>query len=202
MNDTANLSVDTTALARPAKAKKAAPEPTIVKFADGTEQKFGERQKAVIATDEAEMTLKFYFKHGEMRTFVANPQHATALTAMLHGYKQKFGDAYSGLQDVEDIPAAWDKINQTIENGDWNIERVADEFAGQTLLILALQRLSGKSIDAIKAQIAPMTADEVKALKRVEKVSKAIAELSAERARKKDGDKLAEVEAKFADLLG
>lgn len=99
------------------------------------------RQKVATAKTTGDVIV-FTFATGEIREINASKfspemQHA----AMLHGFKQKFGDSYAGLMAEEAVPV-FDATVANVMGNEWNKRAEAGEKA-PTLEVAILARLLG-----------------------------------------------------------
>jgi hypothetical protein len=139
-----------------------------VTMQDGTKVEFGERAKVIkrstITTNGIE--VKFLYKDGTVKTALMPLDHSLLLRAAQHGLDQKFGDANSGLDDIEDMQAGFDELaEQVLTNGIWAEKRVGEGLAGSSVLARALAQVTGKPLDEVRAKLKNLTHAQKTALR-------------------------------------
>lgn len=150
--------------------------------ADGKTYTFSERakvQKDSAILEDGTLQVKFVFKNGEVRTFVMEQGHALLAKAALHGLNQKFGDAFAGVDDVEDMVDTFEDVAKTLDAGDWTEKRSGEGIAGTSVLAQALMAVTGKSKDEIKAFLSPLDASTKMALRNSEPIATKVREIEA-----------------------
>ena len=163
-------------------------EPTVntVTMTDGRVVEFvGKRKmlKQALIGDDGAISLRIDFANGQTRQYALNPSLLAQYAG--HGAEQKFGDECAGLEDVEDMVLATDKLHERVnEQGQWNLRREGSGFAGTSVLARALAELYNKPIEAIKAFLADKTAAEKMAIRGNPKVKPIIERIESERNRK------------------
>lgn len=167
---------------------KAKREVTIipVTMSDGRVVEFAGKRKmlkqAVIA-DNGSISLRIDFINGQTRLLPLNPTLYAQYAG--HGAEQKFGDECAGLEDVDDMVLAVDKLHERVnEQGQWNMRREGSGFAGTSVLARALAELYGKPIEAIKAFLSDKTTAEKNALRGNPKVKPIVDRIESEKAKK------------------
>jgi hypothetical protein len=164
----------------------------------------GKRQLLKSASINAEansVQVRLDFRNGETRLFTV-PQ-SLLLQFAAHGAEQKLGDEIAGLKDpatgqeasIEDKVLTIDSLMERLERGEWNERREGNGMAGASVLIRALCELRGKSVEEVKAFLAPKTHAEKLALREVPAVKAIVQRLEAEKAAKRprvDGEALLE----------
>lgn len=137
------------------------------------------------------VNVQFAFRNGQVRTFWLPLDHSLFMQAAKHGLDQKFGDEFAGLADPDDCVEAFDAMAERIEAGEWNQARASDGLAGLSVLAKAMVRLSGKTIESVKATLKTLTAAQKSALRKTPAVAEVVAAIEAEReARKPDAKKV------------
>lgn len=167
-------------------ATKPAPVITSVTMDDGSKVDFaGDRRlvkESVINRDAGTVSVRLAFRSGELRTF-SLPQ-ALLLDFAAHGALQKYGDATSGITDLEKMVEAVDDIDETIQSGNWSAvrESTGAGMAGASILARALVEVTGQPIAAVRAHLLTLT-PKVKAAVRLDpSVAPVIRRLEAEKA--------------------
>lgn len=171
-----------------------------VKMDDGSVVDFpGKRQllKTSSITD-GKVVVRLDFRNGEVRTFTV--PEALLLQFAAHGAEQKLGDEIAGLKDpnggeasIEDKVLTIDALIERLDAGEFNARREGSGMAGASVLIRALMELRGKTIEEVKAFLAPKTHAEKLALREVPAVKVIVQRLEAEKAAKRpqiDGEAL------------
>ena len=160
-------------------------EKIAVQMTDGRVVEFNKKQKLVKTStigEDGSISVRLDFTNGETRNFVMPSSLIPRFAA--HGAEQKLGDAIAGETEVADALLAVDDLIKRLEAGEWNIKREAGAFAGTSILIQALVEASGKSVEDIKAFLAPKTQAEKLALRRSNQLKPIIERLEAEKATK------------------
>jgi len=163
-----------------------AAEKTPVAMTDGRVAHFNKRQKlvktATFNDETGEVKVVLDFLNGETRTFLSPPSLILKLAA--HGAAQKLGDEIANEADIEDAVIAMDDLLARLHAGDWNTKREAGAFAGTSVLLRALVEASGKSVEAAKAFLAPLTLKQKVALRLTDKLRPIIQRIEAEKGAK------------------
>lgn len=148
-------------------------------------------KRAAIAADITKMVLTFTAANGEevridADTLTTEVRH----TAMMHGLKQKIGDAAAMSRNPEtgasatlaDKVAAMRAVSDRLQAGQWNAERGTGGEGG--LLVRALMQLSpDKTRAEVEATIEKWTTAEQAAVRKNPKVAAIIAAIQAEKAK-------------------
>lgn len=157
--------------------------PTNIVMDDGSTVAFSPKDKVRKMSDfnEAGDTLivKFAFRNGVMKTCEVPVSSPVVLQAALHGFDQKFGDAFAGLTSVDDCAMTFDKLSKTILAGEWTQKRVGDGMAGTSELARAIAKVKSLGIDAVIAKLATMDKDQKAALRGQADIAAAILEIKA-----------------------
>ena len=160
-------------------------EKTPVAMTDGTTVDFGKKQKLLKTStigDDGSVSVRLDFVNGEVRNF-AIPSTLMARFAA-HGAEQKLGDAIAGESEVADAILSVDALIERLSAGEWAMRREAGAFTGTSVLIQALVERSGKTVEEIKAFLAPKTAQEKTAIRRSEQLRPIIDRIEAAKASK------------------
>jgi hypothetical protein len=149
-------------------------------------------KRAAITADIFGTTLTVTFANGkDLSVDVLNLSPEIQRAAMLHGIKQKLVDAAAIARNTETgasatiddkysaVKSVFDRV--TAPNGTWNKEReaVASNASGNTLLVRALMRMTGKDKDYVDDFLSAKTKEQRAALKKNPRVLAIIAELQA-----------------------
>jgi uncharacterized small protein (DUF1192 family)/YHS domain-containing protein len=158
-----------------------------VKFADHNSFNFGEKSKVKKQTHikDGIPGVTFYFSNGEMRTFEV-PEDLVAKAAA-HGVSQKIGDAFAGVDSVEDCILAFDEMVDRLAKGEWNAEReVGASASGASVLARAIAEFSGKPIEEVKAKLSTLSPKAKVQMRSNASLRPIIDRLEAERTKKGD----------------
>jgi hypothetical protein len=118
----------------------------------------------------------------ELVVMIADLSEEIRTQAMIHGLKQKLGDATSQYTKDNNLAGMEAEVSATIDSlhvGDWNRR---GGFSGGSDLAEALAKVTGKPLDVVVAMLAGKDDDEKKALAKHPAVAAAILALKAERA--------------------
>ena len=138
-------------------------------------------------------TVEFQFV-GDAGTLVCDPAQLSEemkTQLILHGIKQKVGDAYSGVKgDVEEAvklaQAAWDNLLA----GRFSAARESSGTAGATELAKALAEVTGKDLALVISRLEEMTKEERKELRENKRIALVLARYKRERAEKAEKEAL------------
>ena len=157
-----------------------------------------------IITDFNAQTVTATFRDGKvLRVNCADLSEELKTMAMLHGVKQKIGDAAAIARNTDTGASATvdDKYNAMSEvverlnsNGDWNKVREGGEGGGGNSgqLVRALIEHTGKPKEAVEATLAAWSKEQKAAVRANPKIAAIIARFANEAAAKKgvDSDEL------------
>lgn len=155
-----------------------------VTMTDGRTVEFNKKQKLVktaTISDAGVVSVQLDFANGETRNFTIPSELLLKFAA--HGAEQKLGDAIAGESELADAVLSVDDLIGRLSKGEWNVRREAGAFAGTSVLIRALVEASGKSVEDIKAFLAPKTQAEKLALRRSDRLRPIIERLEADKAK-------------------
>ena len=140
--------------------------------------------------------LGFKLADGQSLTFdAAECDESIQQRAMMHGFNQKIRDAAAGFSKEKDYEGAFEAMLAVIEAlqaGEWN--RKATATKGKGILAEAIARIKGVSVEAAQSAVAKANEDQVKAWQKNPKVASVMAEIVAERAKKRAADAADEIE--------
>lgn len=149
-----------------------------------------EAQKSDISAviNDAFDTLTLTFSNGatlEVNAHTLSP--AIIAQATMHGLKQKLVDAAALSRDrntgrAASIEAKYDAVYAVYDrllSGQWNKPR--EGASNGTLLAQAIVRLTGRSLDSVREQLAKLTDDQKAALEKKQEVALAILDIKRER---------------------
>jgi len=159
-------------------------EKTAIQMEDGRTVEFTPKQRLVKTSEIAEdgtISGRFDFRNGKSVVFVMPAELVSRFAA--HGMEQKLGDAVAGEKDEGDAFEALSDLAARLTKGEWTAQRAAGGFAGTSVLIQALVKLTGKPVEAIKEFLSAKTQAEKLALRKSERLAPIIAEIEAERAK-------------------
>lgn len=136
-------------------AKKAPTPVTTVTMTDGKVVEFAGKRKMLKSsgrTPDGGLAIRLDFVNGETRTYPLQPSLIDKFAC--HGGEQKFGDETAGLESVDDMVAAIDALAERLAAGEWNAKREAgDSFSGAGIVVKAMCKVTGKSVEEIKAYL-------------------------------------------------
>lgn len=140
---------------------------------DGREVQFPGKKKALKTSwvENDEVKVRIDFRNGAVRLYTV-PKELT-MKAACHGAEQKFGDSYAGLEDVEDMIEACDRVQANLERGDWNSRVEGSGVAGTSVLVRALMEYTGKTKEEIKKFLEGKTQADKLALRNSTRPNKA-----------------------------
>ncbi len=153
-----------------------------VEMEDGSIVEFaGKRRmlKSSTIDDAGNISTRLDFRNGRVITFLL-PQSLKDQAAA-HGIEQKLGDETASLPDIDDAVTAVEALCMRLSEGQWNAQREASPFAGQSILIKALCEHTGKAPEAIKEFLANKTQAEKIALRANPKIRPIVQRLEDER---------------------
>jgi len=107
--------------------------------------------------------------------------------AMMHGFSQKLGDSYSGVQgNLTQAKAQFDEVHAALADGDWNRKGGGASSGG--IWVEAIAQASGNDLEAVLAKWNAMDDAEKAAVKKHPQVKLAKAEIEMVRAKAKAED--------------
>lgn len=157
----------------------------VVKMSDGRDVSFAGKRKAIKTSDfvNGEVQVRIDFRNGITKTY--RVPAGMVERAACHGGEQKFGDSYAGVDDIEDMIAACDAVQENLDKGDWTSRVEGSGVAGSSVLARALAELQpSKTMDEIKAWLKGKTQADKIALRNSSKVKPIIERLEAEKVAK------------------
>lgn len=175
-----------TAVATPAKVKKAETVINTVTMKDGRVVDFvGAKKKLVkesIKGADGVLQVRLDYVNGETRMFTLPA--AMVPDFALHGAGQKLGDETAGLDDVEDCVLAVDELIDRLYNGEWSQRREGSGLAGTSILLRALVELYNKPIEEVRKFLSGKTQQDKIQLRLNPKVKPTVDRLEAEKVTK------------------
>lgn len=156
----------------------------VVKMSDGREVSFAGKRKAIKSSDfvDGQVQVRIDFRNGETRLFTI-PKDLTSKAAC-HGGEQKYGDSYAGVDDIEDMIAACEKVQENLGKGDWAARVEGSGIAGTSVLARALVEKTGKTMEAIKEWLKSKSQADKMALRQSSQLKPIIERLEAEKVAK------------------
>jgi len=156
----------------------------VVKMSDGREVSFAGKRKAIKSSDYVDGAVQVHidFKNGVSKTYTV-PEALVGKSAC-HGGEQKYGDSYAGVDDIEDMIAACDQVQENLNKGDWTSRVEGSGVAGTSVLARALVELTGKTMEAVKEFLKSKTQADKMALRQSSKLKPIIERLEAEKVAK------------------
>lgn len=140
--------------------------------------------------DNVAQTVTFNFEHGKKISIDCSKLSEDIKThAMLHGLKQKLGDAAAIARDtstgkpatIETKFQAMQEVLDRLLNGDWNKHREGGQESGGLLLQALASVYATKTLEQLKAFLEPLSNGEKQALKLEPSIAKAIHAIQAQR---------------------
>lgn len=171
------------------KAKKETQVETVT-MTDGRKVDFPGKRKMLkesLADANGNLAVRFDFRNGQTRTY---PLHASLISKFAtHGAEQKYGDETAGLDDVDDMVMATDKLHSRLNPSDgtapaWTQEREGGGMAGTSVLARALAEVQNVDIEKVKAFLSGKTQAEKIALRNNPKVKPVVERIEADKAAK------------------
>lgn len=156
----------------------------VVKMSDGREVSFAGKRKALKHSEfvDGEVRVRIDFRNGETRTFTVPA--GLVERAACHGAEQKYGDSYASLEDIEDMIAACEKVQENLVAGDWTARVEGSGIAGTSVLARALVEATGKPMEDIKVWLKAKSQSDKMALRQSAKLRPIIERLEAEKVAK------------------
>ncbi len=175
-------------------------ELNIVTMTDGRLVEFGLKRKLLkeAITDEKGIGVRLDFNNGETRTFYI-PSEMMARFA-IHGAEQKLGDEIAGVEEIDDCVLAVDELIDRLYNLDWSAKREVSAMAGASVLAKALVQSSGKTIEEVRAFLAPLNQAQKVALRTNPTIAPIVAELEAAKVAKKKPAKVIDTDSLLSNL--
>lgn len=142
--------------------------------------------KKIVDHDAGTIEFKFEDDSSQLFSLARCPENVQRWLSV-HGASQKIGDTYAGAAKAAN-PLAWAK--ECVE------EMIAALYAGETgvareggggsvrpsIFVEALARVTGKSVEEVRALVDAMDEAQVKEYKSKKKVARAMADITVERA--------------------
>lgn len=175
---------------KPAAAGKKETQVETVTMTDGRKVDFPGKRKMLkesFAGDNGQLAVRFDFRNGATRTYTL---HSSLISKFAtHGAEQKYGDETAGLDDVDDMVMATDKLHSRLNPSDgtepaWTMEREGSGMAGTSVLAQALAKVQNVDIEKVKAFLSKKTQAEKIALRNNPKVKPVVEEIEAAKAAK------------------
>ena len=156
-----------------------------IAMSDGRTVAFAGKRKAIKNSDfvNGEVQVRIDFRNGVSKLFTV--PSALVHQSACHGGEQKYGDSYAGLEDVDDMIAACEKVQENLAKGDWTSRVEGSGIAGTSVLARALAELQPtKTMDSIKEWLKSKTQADKMALRQSSKLKPIIERLEAEKVAK------------------
>lgn len=174
-----------------------------VTMADGRVVDFAGKRKLLKESSvnaDGKVQVRLDFRNGETRLFTLPDNLLTKFAA--HGAEQKLGDEIAGLNDVEDCVLAVDELIDRLYNGEWSIKREANGMAGTSVLVRALVKHTGKTVEQIKQFLNGKSQAEKVALRNNPKIKPIVERIEAEKAEKASKKANVDTDAMLGELEG
>jgi hypothetical protein len=133
-----------------------------------------------LAKAETPQGVLFVGRNGEY--FVADfSRYSATMHAYgeYHGWKQKLGDEYADVDEVDDCLETVRELDGRLAEGKWTADR--EGFAGISVLMRAIMKVYGMEKDAAREFLKPLSAKEKQALRTCDELKAAVAEIEAEK---------------------
>jgi hypothetical protein len=172
----------------------------MITMTDGRIVEFTGKRKLLkeAVTDEKGIGVRLDFVNGQTRMFYLSVEMIERFA--IHGAEQKLGDEIAGVDDIEDCVLAVDDLIDRLYNLEWSAKRDASAMAGASILAKALVQTSGKTIDEVRAFLAPLSQAQKVALRQNAAIAPVVAELEALKASKKKPGKVIDTDSLLGDL--
>lgn len=156
----------------------------VVKMSDGREVSFAGKRKALKSSDfvDGEVKVRIDFRNGVTKLYTV-PKDLVPQSAC-HGGEQKYGDSYAGVEDIDDMIEACDKVQENLLKGDWKSKIEGSGIAGTSVLARALVEKTGKTMEAIKEWLKSKSQADKMALRQSSQLKPIIERLEAEKVAK------------------
>ena len=156
----------------------------IVKMSDGRSVSFAGKRKAIKTSSFAGgiVTVRIDFRDGQVGTYTV-PANLIEDSAC-HGAEQKYGDSYAGVESIDDMILACEKVQENLSKGDWSARVEGSGITGTSVLARALVEATGKTMEAVKAFLAGKTQADKMALRQSAKLRPIVERLEAEKVAK------------------
>lgn len=172
----------------------------MVTMTDGRIVEFTGKRKLLkeAVIDSRGIGVRLDFVNGETRTFYLPAEMIERFA--IHGAEQKLGDEIAGVEDIDDCVLAMDELIDRLYNLEWSAKRDASAMAGASVLAKALVKTSGKTLDEVRAFLAPLSQAQKVALRQNAAIAPVVAELEALKASKKKPGKVIDTDSLLGDL--
>lgn len=155
----------------------------VVEFADGSKHNFGKRGLVVKVVRVEDETITFYFKDRRIVVVEAGTFSADIRAiALMHGFSQKLGDAYAGVEG--DVGKAYDRLTSAVtalQQG-WRVH--AEKADPDSDLIEAIVEAFGTPEDEVIETVKGLSKAEKTCLRGVPEVKAILDRMASERAQK------------------
>lgn len=101
-----------------------------------------------------------------------------------HGSKQKLGDEYADVDEVDDCLEAARALDEQLASGKWYAERTG--FSGISVLMRAIMKVFGQTEEQAREFLKPLSVKEKQALRVCDELKATIAEIEAEKGKGTD----------------
>lgn len=127
----------------------------------------------------------FYFRNGQLHTVLRKDLKDEIIEDLIaHGVEQKVGDAAAGEKDVGDMYLAVESVADRLREGEWAAKREGGGFSGTSVLLEALVRAYGRTVDQAKAFLKTKTPEQKLAMRRDARLKSVVEQIESERAAK------------------
>lgn len=159
---------------------------TPVTMDDGRVVEFPGRTTILAETigEGADTTVRFDFRNSKVLS-VPITHGELLFRYAAHGVTQKLRDEAAGADNVDDAYEEVLDLFNRLGKGEWSIKREGGGgFSGQSVLVQALARATGKPLDEIRSFLGPLTQAEKMALRSAPTIKPHVDAIEAERSAK------------------
>jgi len=155
-----------------------------VTMTDGRVVVFSAKAKMLkdVLIDGAAITVRFDFRNGETRSWTIPDQMLAQCAG--HGASAKLGDMIAGVKEVDDCVLEIEEGIAQLNRGEWNSKREAGGMSGTSVLLQALVKLTGQSVEQVKEGLKTLSAKEKAILRNSAQLKPIVDEIEAAKAAK------------------
>lgn len=124
--------------------------------------------------------IKAEFGPEHSREFELSPSHPLYLQFAAQGYNSKVRSQVASAKSPEEAAAAYDSLVAAFNKGQWNPLRNSGSVESGGILVRALARLKGASIEQAQLFVSKLSKKQAADLRKVPEVAVVIAQLNAE----------------------
>jgi hypothetical protein len=124
--------------------------------------------------------IKSEFGGEHTREYELSLNHPLAVQFLCQGFNAKIRSQVSAAKTPEEAVAAYDQLAGAFAKGNWNAQRNAGAAEAGGILVRALARLKGRTIEQAQAFVSQLSKKQQADLRKVPEVASAIAQLTEE----------------------